>query len=190
MLIIKEAFHIYVYHHLWRRVRGSASHCGLPSWAPALDTLGGPEHIKPPGYWFPLVYRAISAFKRNGSIVLFSDDCKILHTAGCFMGMITSWTKEFRFTTNRGYRGWSIPPDVDASLFLVALFGIRAPFVLKQVSLEPPTHSIVAQAVIDPTPGIEYFRHWNSSIKDADLGTDEDILAEQEREELVSIALV
>jgi hypothetical protein len=115
------------------------------------------------------VQPAISVFKRSGPILSFSFDLTTLHTVGCFMDMVT-WEKDFSFTTDRGYSGHlqdeNLIPNIDGPCFLVALFGIRAPFVLKQVSLDQ-TYEILDLAEIHFQLERGYFRHWGICIEDA-----------------------
>jgi hypothetical protein len=190
--IVKEAFHVYVSKQLWRRqLQSQAKLDDLPSWAPTLDTLGAWDSFQERGSLIDARY-AFSMFSRSGPVTVFSNNLRILHTVGCFMGVVIP-RENGGFITDRGYIGSlhtqriSVPEG--RRYFLVELFGIRAPFVLEQASRDPPTYSIVGFATVDYAKA-GYFWHWSIGIKDEELGTDGDILAEDEREELVNIALV
>lgn len=206
-LVIEEELNVYMSMQLWKfNPRWGKDDLGiiqsqlsLPSWAPDLSRIE-----QAPAYSFPNdIKKTISALHRR-PVTEFSKDRKILHTVGCFMGHTTvSYDGDFALEvlTDQDYRGLTrllgrhLEPVLKLDFHLVALFGIRAPFLLYCVSSDPPTYAIFGFAEIRWRGRGYYFRHWSVSAKGmkADLGimdTAENIAREDSKNPLVDITIV
>jgi len=112
----------------------------VPSWAPDLEIIGQRslnQLYMPPT---EAIRRALEASRGIAPIVKFRSDHHVLFTLGYNMGKAVEKQANGGSKTDRNYHGTSpLGESERLSATLVGLFGINAPFLLKERS-EPNTY--------------------------------------------------
>jgi hypothetical protein len=163
-LLIREDFAGYMTTRLWEHTRyttgltpgnhtpgGTSPTSDVPSFSPELDALGRrtlSARFAPP-------VAAIRQIMKESSGVVpiaeFTNDCREMMTLGFFMGTVTSMDAwDGRFTTSMDYHGYApFNDEPEFAIFLVGLFGINAPFLLRQTQVKPRKYKILALVSLD-----------------------------------------
>ena len=174
--LIQESLETYMKMTLWayksQSTVSAVTDCDQePSWAPNLD-------IRSVAYNAWSMYHIDYVLDHYRPTIEFSDNLRTMHTIGHFMEAVSSIENStfnglpcIFVTTDQGY-GYSTSsvqhsPDLSRCV-LVALFGTRAPFLLRQVSSDPPKYMIAAHVFMSGNETEHYLRHWKASRSDSE----------------------
>lgn len=158
-LLIRHDFVGYMTTRLWEHTRYPTGHTPgysmplifpstsvVPSFCPELEVLGRRSlnsRFAPPA----TAIRQIMA-RRTGMLPIadFTKDCRELMTLGYDMGRVTTIDPSGGgFVTSKNYHGYApFNDEPPFELLLVGLFGINAPFFLRQTQDEPAKYRILA----------------------------------------------
>jgi hypothetical protein len=192
-LLIQEDFVGYMWTRLWEHkhyntgmtpeyleTTGSWTSYEPPSFSADLEALGRKalrDVCKPPLTDLRL---ALNVSRGVLPIADFTSDCREMMTLGYDMGHVTFLNaRNGKFRTSKDYTGVAPFQDMPRfDIFLVGLFGINAPFLLRRTQDDPTRYKIIAfvnvsdrwtwgHPYFEPTePGEHHPSHYSSTTQD------------------------